>query len=478
MTALAKLLGTTAFRWLLAYCLAFIIASAGVVGYIYWQTNDLLTHQVVQTLDSEVKGLREQFELGGIRLLDKVVAERSANAGSGLYFLGGADSARLSGNLSGFPSELPSDAGGGTFHYARAGGSGGEERSAVGVAIAVPGGFTLVVGRDIADQLEFAGTMRRILLWGLGLIAALGLGGGLLASRGILGRIDGMRGTAETIMAGDLSRRIPVTGDGDELDRLAHSLNGMLERIEQLMVAMREVSDNIAHDLRTPLSRLRTRLESALRDAKSGGVNRDQVVRSIEETDELIKTFNAMLSLARLEAGTSGERTEVDLGELAAGAADLYEPVAEERGIRLTTRAAPGLIVTADRQLLGQAVTNLIDNALKYGATGLGEHAAIDISVSAAGPLAEIAVADQGAGIALVDRERALKRFVRLETSRSQPGTGLGLSLVVAVARLHGGSVRLEDNEPGLRVVIALPLTPAQSAVSSPPGHGRTRVNA
>ena len=459
---------------MLAYCLVFAIAAAGVVGYIYWQTNDLLTRQVIQTLDSEVKGLREQFELGGIRLLDKVVAERSANAGSGLYFLGGADGAHLSGNLSGFPSELPSDAGGGTFHYARAGGAGGEERSAVGVAIAVPGGYTLVVGRDIADQLEFAGTVRRILLWGLGLIAALGLGGGLLAGRGILARIDGMRGTAETIMAGDLSQRIPVTGADDELDRLAHSLNGMLERIEQLMAAMREVSDNIAHDLRTPLSRLRTRLESALRDAKQEGVNRDQVARSIEETDELIKTFNAMLSLARLEAGTAGERTDVDLGQLAADAAELYEPVAEERGIRLTTHAAPGLIVSVDRQLLGQAVTNLIDNALKYGASG----SAIDVAASTVGGQAEIMVADHGPGIAADDRERALKRFVRLETSRSQPGTGLGLSLVVAVARLHGGSVRLEDNAPGLRVVIALPLASAQSVVSSPPAQGSARVNA
>ena len=467
MTRLAKLLSTSTFRWLLAYCLLFILAAAGVIGYIYWQTNDLLTRQVVQTLASEVKGLREQFELGGIKLLDRVVVERSANAGNGLYYLGSAEGAKLSGNLSGFPSELPSDAGGGAFHYLRSGAA-GAERNAVGVAIAVPGGFSLVVGRDIEDQREFTDTVRRILLWGLAAIAALGLGGGLLASRGILGRIEGMRATSETIMAGDLSQRVPVTGADDELDRLGQSLNGMLERIEQLMTAMREVSDNIAHDLRTPLSRLRARLESGLREAKGGGVPRETVAKSIEDTDELIKTFNAMLSLARLEAGTVGERSSIDLGQLVADAAELYEPLADEQGAELHVDVTAGLNVLADRQLLGQAVTNLIDNALKYGANGAP--ARVELSVRAVAGLAEVCIADHGPGIAAADRERALKRFVRLEASRSAPGSGLGLSLVAAVARLHGGTVRLEDNHPGLRVIVALPLAVAQDAAATPAG--------
>jgi hypothetical protein len=185
VTRLAKLLSTTTFRWLLAYSLLFSLAASGVIGYIYWQTNDLLTRQVVQTLASEVKGLREQFELGGIRLLDRVVGERSTTPGNGLYYLSSADGAKLSGNLSGFPAELPSDAGGGSFRYAKSGAV-DAERNAVGVAIAVPGGYSLVVGRDIEDQREFADTVRRILLGGLAAIAALGLGGGYLASRSIL----------------------------------------------------------------------------------------------------------------------------------------------------------------------------------------------------------------------------------------------------------------------------------------------------
>ena len=464
MSRLAKLLSTSTFRWLLAYVLLFGLSAAGVVGYIYWQTNDLLTRQTVQTLAAEVKGLREQFELGGPQLLDRAVRERSGEPGNSLYFLGSADGAKLSGNLSGFPSELPAGSGGGAFHYARAGGKGGD-RTAAGVAIAVPGGYTLVVGRDVEDQREFADIVRRILLWGLGGIAALGLGGGLLASRGILSRIEAMRATSETIMAGDLSRRVPVTGADDELDRLGTSLNTMLERIEQLVTAMKEVSDNIAHDLRTPLNRLRARLESGLRSGKDGGVPRDVIAKSIEDTDELIKTFNAMLSLARLEAGTVGERSRIDLGDLVAGAAELYEPLAEERGFRLDVRAEPGLAVQADKQLLGQAVTNLIDNALKYGANGSKRD--IGVSARAAGNSAEIVVADHGAGIAAADRERAIKRFGRLEQSRSEPGSGLGLSLVAAVARLHGGSLRLEDNAPGLRAVIALPRAVPQNGVVS-----------
>jgi signal transduction histidine kinase len=237
----------------------------------------------------------------------------------------------------------------------------------------------------------------------------------------------------------------------------------MLSRIEQLMAGLREVSDNIAHDLKTPLNRLRNRVEEALREPYDENVYRETLERTIEEADGLIKTFNALLSIARLEAGAAGDnRDRLDLSALVSDVAELYEPVAEERGITLKAQAEGPIAVRGDRQLLGQAITNLIDNALKYGAPqaqgGNGWAPEVDIRAEVHDGTAEIIVADRGPGVPESERERVLGRFVRLEESRSEPGSGLGLSLVAAVARLHGGALRLEDNEPGLRVVLSLPL--------------------
>jgi signal transduction histidine kinase len=301
------------------------------------------------------------------------------------------------------------------------------------------------------------------MLWGLGVMALVGIGGGYWVSRRLLARIDNLSATTRTIMAGDLSGRLPVSGSGDELDRLAQSLNLMLGRIEQLMAGLREVSDNIAHDLKTPLNRLRNRVEEALREPYDEMAYRETLERTIEEADGLIKTFNALLSIARLEAGAAGDnRDTLDLSALVGDVAELYEPVAEERGITLKAKVDGPIAIRGDRQLLGQAITNLIDNALKYGAPaaqgGNGWAPEVDIRAEVHGGVAEILVADRGPGVPEAERERVLGRFVRLEASRSEPGSGLGLSLVAAVARLHGGALRLEDNEPGLRVVLSLPL--------------------
>jgi signal transduction histidine kinase len=294
-------------------------------------------------------------------------------------------------------------------------------------------------------------------------MALFGIGGGYWVSRKLLARIDRLAATTRTIMDGDLTGRLPVTGSGDELDRLSESLNLMLARIEQLMAGLREVSDNIAHDLKTPLNRLRNRVEQALREPYGEVAYRDALERTIEEADGLIKTFNALLSIARLEAGAGGEnREKLDVSALLRDVAELYEPVAEERGIELRAETDAPIFVRADRQLLGQAIANLIDNALKYGApepsSGNGSRPEVEVSALMKGSTAEIVVTDRGPGVPVADRERVLDRFVRLEASRSEPGSGLGLSLVAAVARLHGGTLRLEDNEPGLRVVLALPV--------------------
>ncbi len=242
----------------------------------------------------------------------------------------------------------------------------------------------------------------------------------------------------------------------------------MLARIEELMASLREVSDNIAHDLKTPLNRLRNRAEAALRSPDGAASYRDGLTKTIEEADELIKTFNSLLLIARLEAGAVAESMAlVDLAAIIGDVAELYEPVAEEAGLKLEVSAAPSLSVIANRELVSQAVANLVDNAIKYSAGHARERgSSISIALARAGDQVEVAVGDRGPGIPPQDRERAFKRFVRLEKSRSQPGSGLGLSLVAGVARLHGGSVRLEDNAPGLRVVLALPAGGPHGAIA------------
>jgi signal transduction histidine kinase len=415
----------------------------------------------VHTLAAEITGLREQFEAGGPERLAAVVDERAAQPGSSLYLLVDAVGRKIAGNLPSLPAELASANGGTVFRYVRHTDAEGSERRGVGVALPVPGGLVLVVGRDIEDLHRFAGTMGRLGLLGIGLIALLGTGAGLLISRSMLRRIDAVTQASRTIMAGDLAKRIPRNGSGDELDRLSASLNAMLARIEELIMALREVSDNIAHDLKTPLTRLRNRAEAALRAPDGSASYRDALTKTIEEADELIKTFNSLLLIARLEGGTIAESmAAVDPAAIIGDVAELYEPVAEEAGMSLEISAPHGLSLVANRELISQAVANLVDNAIKYAGTG-NSGGSIGITLHGTADGIEISVADRGPGVAPEDRERALRRFVRLEKSRSQPGSGLGLSLVAAVARLHGGSIRLEDNHPGLRAVLRLPMQAA-----------------
>ena len=471
MTALTRLLSSTPFRLTMAYIGLFVLAAALIVGFIAWRANELLTTKVMETLNAEVQGLREQFQAGGPARLRDIISERSNEPGSSLYFFVDANDRKIAGNLSRVPAELREGGQGGVFRYIRASEAAARiERLAVGVSIAVPGGFILVVGRDIEDQRRFADTMWQVALWSVGLMSMLGIGAGLLVSRSVLRRIESVTDTSRTIMAGDLSKRIPLDGSGDELDRLSQSLNAMLTRIEELMGALREVSDNIAHDLKTPLNRLRNRAEAALRNPDGPAGYRDGLVKTIEEADDLIKTFNSLLLIARLEGGAIAESMiAVDPASIIEDVTELYEPVAEQLGLRLQVDARKGPPIRANRELVGQAIANLVDNAIKYAAADRppADGAApqpITISLARVGDAVEIAVADHGPGVAPQDRERALLRFVRLEKSRSRPGSGLGLSLVAAVARLHGGSIRLEDNAPGLRAVLALPAGPARAS--------------
>jgi signal transduction histidine kinase len=454
---LARIVSTTAFR-VAAITVAVYLAFAGlVVGLLLWQTNRVLTNEVLATLRSEAALLKAEAQDGDAAALVRAVETRSRPGGPGLYYLADPTGKKVAGNLSRLPPEIVDSAAGGVFRYAPDAIS-TRERLAVAIPVGIGGGMQLIVGRDVEEQRRFAGEMGTVYFLALGFLTLGGLVAGFAASRVALKRIETINVAARSIMAGDMSRRISVTGAEDEFDALATNLNAMLERIEALMSGLREVSDNIAHDLKTPLSRLRNSAEAALRETGEDAY-REGLEHTIEKADELIKTFNSLLLVARLEAGAlEGNAERFDIGRVVRDVAELYEPVAEERGMQLAVNVGAGPEFTGNRQLIVQAVVNLIENAIKYsGKSGAASDGAISIDLLNHAEGVEIAVADNGPGIAPEDRERVLKRFVRLEKSRTEPGTGLGLSLVQAVARLHGGGVRLEDNGPGLRVILTLP---------------------
>jgi hypothetical protein len=325
----------------------------------------------------------------------------------------------------------------------------------------LPGGFRLLVGRDLDQRERLYNIVLSAGRWSIAIVIVLGLAGGLFVTRRVLRRVDAMTETTRTIMHGDLGGRLPVAGTGDELDRLAENLNLMLERIETLMHGLKEVSDNIAHDLKTPLTRLRNRTEQALRSAENETEYRAALESTIEESDGLIRTFNALLMIARAESGHArDDMSEFDAAEIAHDVGELYEPLAEEKGIVLKVEAESPTPLKGNRELISQALANLVDNSIKYAQPrDLINGALTEITVRALseGDRILLTVADSGPGIPEADRSRVVERFVRLEQSRSQPGSGLGLSLASAVARLHGGELTLTDNQPGLKSIIALP---------------------
>jgi signal transduction histidine kinase len=449
-----RLLRTHAFRLAALYFLVFAASVFGVLLFVYWTSADFVERQTEATLDAEITGLAEQYAQRGLSGLVQIVAARSAgDRGDGmLYLVTDPDGRPLAGNISAWPAGVPAHAGRLSFTTAARIKQTIETHSVQGASFIIPGRYRLLVGRDISDATAFRNRVKITLLWA-GLVAlAVGLLGGTAMSRNLLRRVEKVNRTSERVMAGNLSDRIPLDGTSDEFDQLAANLNRMLDQIECLMTAMREVTDDVAHDLRTPLSRLRVRLELALLGGT--GSSQSEAIRSaIEEADRLLATFNALLSIAELESGTRRDESEVlDLSEVARSAAELYEPVAEEKGFVLSLATEPGVKVRGSRHLLSQALANLLDNSLKYADGG-----EIQIRVLHGEGRAALEVTDRGQGIAEAERETVFDRFVRLERSRSTPGNGLGLSLVRAVMRRHRGTVELGDNRPGLRVRLEFP---------------------
>jgi signal transduction histidine kinase len=460
VTALGKLLRSTAFKLTLVYLLIFVLFAASLLVYFALNTRRLITEQITNTVQGEIRGLTQQYDQGGLRRLLYAVELRSRRPGSSLYLVTTPEGELLAGNVAALEPGVLDRTGWLETSYRRFDSPEGTDRSAL-VEVAQVGPFHLLVGRDLEERERLYGIIGNAGRWSFALVVVLGLAGGFFVSRRVLSRIDAMTGTAQTIMAGDLAGRLPVAGTGDELDRLADAVNAMLERIVALMHGLSEVSDNIAHDLKTPLTRLRNRCEQALRGSASMADYRAALEATIDESDELIHTFDALLMIARAESGHARDNmTEFDAAEIARDVSELYEPLADEKGLALRVEAPASAPVRGNRELVSQALANLVDNAIKYARPDSklnGSPTEILVKAGSEGDRITLTVEDHGPGIPEADRGRVVERFVRLEKSRSEPGSGLGLSLVSAVARLHGGELKLEDNQPGLRSVIALP---------------------
>jgi signal transduction histidine kinase len=452
-----QLLKTSTFRLVLVYLAVFALSVGAVLAYVYWNTALLMERQLEAAVRAEFQALVEEFRESGMESLVQAVRRRSHGGKDAVYLVTNFLGRRLAGNLDGLPEKAVKGEGSLEFTYAVETVEGIERHQVWAYHTQLDNGAVLLVGRDIEEKRRFADLVRRALLLALVITIVLGIAGGLLMSRNFLHRIDTITAASRSIMAGDLSRRVPVSGSGDELDRLAVSLNEMLDQIQRLMTGMREVSTNIAHDLRTPLTRLRARVESALRSAREPKERR-VLKRTIEEADHLLATFNALLSIAKTEAGQAREGLKAtDLEALLMEIAELFAPLAEEAGGKLTVATAGPVTVLADRQLLAQAVSNLIDNALKYGVSADAGGPQIHLALEARGGEVALVVADRGPGVPASERSRILERFVRLDEARSRPGSGLGLSVVQGIVRLHNGKLVIRDNEPGLRVEMIFP---------------------
>jgi signal transduction histidine kinase len=469
VTALGKLFRTTTFKLTLVYLTVFALFAVFLLGYFALNTRRLITEQINETVDAEITGLAEQYRLGGIRRLVIVVDARARRPGSSLYLVTTFAGEALAGNVTALQPGILDNPGWTETAYHRLDETEAPDHPAhhaLARVFQLPGGFRLLVGRDLEERERIYHIVIAAGRWSIAIVLVLGLAGGLFVTRRVLRRVDAMTETTRTIMAGDLGERLPVAGTGDELDRLAENLNAMLERIEALMHGLKEVSDNIAHDLKTPLTRLRNRTEQALRTATTDAEYRTALESTIEESDNLIATFNALLMIARAESGQArDDMKEFDAAEIVNDIGELYEPLAEENGITLKVEAGGAAAVNGNRELVSQALANLVDNAIKYAEPVDGAKPEIVLRALSEGDRTLLTVSDSGPGIPEADRGRVVERFVRLEQSRSKPGSGLGLSLASAVAQLHGGELTLEDNHPGLKSTIALPRGgPVQSA--------------
>lgn len=463
MNRVVQLWRTSTVRLTALFIVIFVVFSVLLLALISYQSSIQIQRQQADAIDREVAQLERIDKERGFRATIVAVERLTRQPGPGIYYIGTDAGLMITGNVSDLPVNVLQEPGTFSFNYNLSRPFEGEppdknEGNALVRSVVLPSGLILVVGRDVVERRGFSAIIFQSFLFGVGGIMVFSLiAGGVTAVR-VLRRIDTIASTSRMIMSGNLSERVPVTKRDDEFDGLAQNLNQMLDRIEQLMQGLKEVTDNVAHDLKTPLTRMRNRAEAALRESQGETAQREALETVIAESDQLIKTFNALLMIARAEAGApSGAFADVDLSAVAADVAELYGPVAEDAGITLETQVTDGISARANRELIGQALVNLVENALKYYEPSAEKAGRITVGIRRVADRVLIEVGDNGPGIAAEDRSRVVERFVRLEKSRTEPGSGLGLSLVAAVARLHKGTFRIEDNGPGVRAIIDLP---------------------
>ena len=446
---LTRLFRTSSFRLTLLYVGLFTVSALILFGITYWFATDYAAQDEINEIGVEFAAIQDEAGLAGNERLPIIIENhlRQRRDVRAVYLLQDTQGRKIAGNIDAMAPKL------GPTMLALA--LDGQVREVRAYGYRLSTGEYLLVGQDTAVLREMKAVIARAYGVGLLITLALAVAGGAIISTTVLKRVEAVSRTARAIVAGDLSQRVPVRGTEDEFDDLAASVNAMLDRIEDLMRSMRQVSNDIAHDLRTPLTRLRQRLEHARRRAHSVEELHEALGLSIAQVDSILETFGALLRIAQIEAGgRATPKDNIDVSKLLAGIVEDFAPAAEDHGQSLVAEIDPGLSVSGDRELLTQMVVNLLDNAIRHSPTG----ARICVQAKATGGNLELAVADTGPGIPPQERENVLRPFYRLEASRTTEGSGLGLSLVAAIAKRHHATLSLSDNEPGLRVALLFPF--------------------
>jgi signal transduction histidine kinase len=459
------------FRFGAVYALLLAASAIALAVFLWWATAGLLDRQTEAAINADAQGLAERWADGRLPALVVTIEDRLAQNidDDAIYLLTDPSMNRIAGNLASWPAsvnvaglwyELP---------VMRAG-----IKSLANVQrYELPGGFHLLIGRDVQVRAQLRKMLTDALLWAAVVVILMATVGALVIRNLFRRTLANISATAGAIAGGDFVQRVRLTGRGDEFDQIADVINDMLDRIGRLMDGVRQVSNAIAHDLRTPITRARTRLEDAALHAETPCDLRAAIERAILDLDGIVGIFQALLRIAEIETGSRRSSfARFDLVPLLAEVAELYGAVAEERGIVLRLETSKDVPAYGDKAMIQQAIANLVDNAVKFSPEG----GVVQLTATVSSKVF-VTVSDQGAGIAFQERENATDRFYRGESARSTPGSGLGLSLVLAVAQLHGGELQLEDNQPGLRAVLSLPL-PEDEEVSGLRPKGRHAVDA